>query len=922
MGADKAGGEAGGVWGGAKAFSRQLRSQQCGVVLGGIGTGGLELWDDGHFRVWQIFNNGTWTGWTGAGFRTSDEHFPAGGLHFALSTHSPDGRGIWKLQMPDHRAGRWIEEIYHSPELRFPQSIDYRARQPFAHLTYELENCPVEADLEAFTPLVPHDLDASAWPVAEFRIRLGNRTKRRVEATLAASLANVVEGFASAWARPHQIIHDQDGLTLHFPAAPADPSPAAGSMALTVTGETGELSYLPKWQAIGVNHAMFWGQLLAANRLGGDESKPAKLTELCARAKAFGWNTQDGLSRLSEAQRQELADLAAGFPDIEILRERIPLLAHADADDPRTRRDAMLEEVLITLAQDVGPFFGSVARTVALEAGQDATVQFVLTWRFPNHVMVNTGWGQVEKGVDAFDPADCLDPNLAQHMTQPGQRTAVGHWYERLGKDAAEIAGAYLARADNLQGRSADFITALHDTTLPDWLADAINDQFTSFVANGIYDRQGRFALWAGCGGCGFTELGNTFFSTFLTNVLFPDASKAQLEQLARFQARDGRMPHLLCDFNSPSGHYEDDNLKFILKVYCDWTWTGDQAYFETNWPRAQRVLEALRRLDFDGDGIPDMRGYNQDYDQWMMFGLGIYYASHWPAVLRVMAKMARWAGQMSDAQRWESEALQAASVIEENLWNGRWYSLYADNQTGRRDDSILANGLLGEWYARVMGLERSLNAKRVRSMLRAIYEHNRTPGVGLRNGWLPDGLDREAGLRDWHWNVCWMGVEYETASHLIYEGMIDEGLTVARESFERHINHGLRTNHFECGEHYIRAFTVWTVLIALAGLELDAANRRLRIVPVYKPADFRSVLLLPQGWGVFQQRLNSPQGGQVRIDWKQGELSLQRLELCRPASQVTVDGRQAPFATEAEAIIPTEALNLKPGQRLVVDLT
>ena len=120
MGADKAGGEAGGVWGGAKAFSRQLRSQQCGVVLGGIGTGGLELWDNGHFRVWQIFNNGTWTGWTGAGFRTSDEHFPAGGLHFALSTHSPDGRGIvasitnlryWQKAAPMLDAAPALEEV-------------------------------------------------------------------------------------------------------------------------------------------------------------------------------------------------------------------------------------------------------------------------------------------------------------------------------------------------------------------------------------------------------------------------------------------------------------------------------------------------------------------------------------------------------------------------------------------------------------------------------------------------------------------------------------------------------------------------------------------------------------------------------------------------------------------------------------------
>ena len=53
-----------------------------------------------------------------------------------------------------------------------------------------------------------------------------------------------------------------------------------------------------------------------------------------------------------------------------------------------------------------------------------------------------------------------------------------------------------------------------------------------------------------------------------------------------------------------------------------------------------------------------------------------------------------------------------------------------------------------------------------------------------------------------------WPGIEYQVASHLIYEGMVDEGLAIVRGLRARHSGERRNPwNEFECGNHYARSF-------------------------------------------------------------------------------------------------------------------
>jgi len=68
----------------------------------------------------------------------------------------------------------------------------FAAAYPLAQVLFRDPDCPVDARLEAFNPLVPADPDASGLPVAVLRYALHNRTGAPVTASVCASIPNFV----------------------------------------------------------------------------------------------------------------------------------------------------------------------------------------------------------------------------------------------------------------------------------------------------------------------------------------------------------------------------------------------------------------------------------------------------------------------------------------------------------------------------------------------------------------------------------------------------------------------------------------------------------------------------------------------------------------------------------------------------------
>ncbi|MCL4402255.1 MAG: glycoside hydrolase family 116 protein, partial [Acidobacteria bacterium] len=101
-----------------------------------------------------------------------------------------------------------------------------------------------------------------------------------------------------------------------------------------------------------------------------------------------------------------------------------------------------------------------------------------------------------------------------------------------------------------------------------------------------------------------------------------------------------------------------------------------------------------------------------------------------------------------------------------------------------------------------------------------------------------------------------WSGVEYQVAAHLIYEGMTDEALRIVRAVRDRH--DGLRRNPWdeaECGHHYARALSSWSLLNAFSGFAYAAPEKSLRFRPAAGAKDFRCFFASGTAWGSYRQQ-------------------------------------------------------------------
>ena len=135
----------------------------------------------------------------------------------------------------------------------------------------------------------------------------------------------------------------------------------------------------------------------------------------------------------------------------------------------------------------------------------------------------------------------------------------------------------------------------------------------------------------------------------------------------------------------------------------------------------------------------------------------------------------------------------------------------------------------------------------------------------------------------DKHWqymyfNECMSGFEWQVASHMIYEGMLKEGLSIARAIHDRY-NASLRNpyNEIECSDHYARAMASYGVFISICGFEYHGPKGHIAFSPRLMPENFKAAFITAEGWGTFsQKRQTNMQTELLCLQW--GRLNLKQM--------------------------------------------
>jgi uncharacterized protein (DUF608 family) len=226
----------------------------------------------------------------------------------------------------------------------------------------------------------------------------------------------------------------------------------------------------------------------------------------------------------------------------------------------------------------------------------------------------------------------------------------------------------------------------------------------------------------------------------------------------------------------------------------------------------------------------------------------------------------------------------------------------HPDSQMG---EGCLIDQLVGQYMSTLCDLGYLVNPDHVRTTLHSIWALNHKNS--LRN-WecfartfaLNDEgaiviCDYPPGTRPKlpfpYFSEVMTGFEYSAATLMIAEGMVSEGLQAITDIRNRY--DGVKRNPWdesEAGHHYVRAMAAWSAFLMLSGFRCVAPEKRVVAAPLWKELPFRSFWSSGRGWGML-----SLDTSEMTLAVHEGSISISEVEFIASrtsSSSVSLAGR------------------------------
>lgn len=752
-------------------------------LLGGIGTGNVSIGARGEFRDWELM------------------HHPNKGRYlpftfFAVRTEDPAGNSVTKvlesqIQPPfDWWGGAAADRLTGLP--RFTSST-MQARYPFVQVQLKDPGIPVSAQLEAFTPFVPLDADASGIPAAVLRYTIKNTTSQPLKVSVVGSMANDSSSHLADMST-HEV-RNVDGRTgLYFECPPTEVEKLKnGSVALSTTAK--DVTAKREWLRGGWwdGPQDFWDDFRDDGRLERESKYVAK-----DKINPHGWRV------------------------------------------------------------------GSLAVSEEIAADEEKVFEFILSWHYKNRP---NGWWE-KRGEATSSPQELVVPN----------------YYATKYKNAWEVAEKLATDLSELEAKSRLFSDTLYASSLPSYIIEALANNITVMRSPTTFRTgDGTFFGWEGVqDGVGSCDGTCTHVWNYAQSqaFLFPELERSARRVEFNVETDDkGKMAFRnRKTFNdAPWDHHAatDGQMGTIIRLYREWKFSGDTEFLRSVWPGAVRALEyAFTQWDSDGDFVLDSQQHNT-YDI-EFYGPNSLTNSMFYAALKAAAEMADAMGEPDRAEKYRNALALGSAKMDQILWEKDYYVQRLDNVDEYRYQygiGCLSDQLLGQMLSHVVGLGYILPEEHVKQATHSIYKYNFRESLAnhhsVQRGFT---FNDEMGLLLASWprggrpkhpfvysDEVWTGIEHQVAAHLIYEGFLDEGLTLVKAVRDR--QDGYRRSpwdEIECGHHYARSLSSWALLTALSGFKFDMVKGTVSFDPVINKESFQCFWSTGKAWGIFKQTIGN----------------------------------------------------------------
>jgi uncharacterized protein (DUF608 family) len=529
----------------------------------------------------------------------------------------------------------------------------------------------------------------------------------------------------------------------------------------------------------------------------------------------------------------------------------------------------------------------SLAVPFTLRPGQSKTIRLMIAWYVPDsHLRV---------GQDVSNPADSTVPNTATS-------TYYKPWYSGRFTTIHDVTDYWQTHYDTLRHNTELFKKAFYRSTLPPEVTEAIAANLSILKSPTVLRQtDGRFWGWEGCedqqGSCAGSCTHVWNYAQAVSH-LFPSLERS-LRQTEFFEDQNtaGHQQFRAALPIRPLAHNfyaaSDGQLGGIMKVYRDWRISGDSAWIRHLYPRIKQSLDyCIATWDPRHTGTLEEPHHNTyDIEFW---GADPMTTGFYLGALESFTTIGKYLGE--DVTAYQQLFEKGKHTMETQLYNGdyfiqkiQWTGLNAADPVVASQHSYggsysaeaaellkkegpkyqygkgcLSDGVLGDWMARVCGLDEPIDQEKVTNHLEAVYRYNEKKDLSdYSNPQRPGyALGDEGGLLLCTWpkgdklslpfvysNEVWTGIEYEVASHLIFEGKVAEGLDIVRTCRKRYDGRVRNPfDEYECGHWYARAMSSYALIEALTGVRYDAVTHTLYVDS--KVGDFTSFLSTASGFG------------------------------------------------------------------------
>ncbi len=798
-----------------------------GLNLGGIGTGGVEIWPDGRFHHWNMLNTQPWANMHGSDTPARhiiDEVVPyTGHTDFFVRVQEKGKRPVYRWLFTGNGDIIVSGHFFRHHKLFFIKStkeIEYRAEYPFAYLKYVNPDFPVDVELRAWTAFVPRNVKDSSLPGAFLDFKVRNKTNKKLEVSLVWQQQNLSGWYAPEIKQKHTKQEISNATAVRMEGSLTAPEfDTSGCMTIWAKPKSGQ-----KVTAVAANPYM--PNLIWPVHRTGDLEGPLMPERL---------------------DREEITD------------------------DPT----------------HMIPNKGWLCVKQSLKPKAEKEIQMGMTWYYPNHVSIHgtkvghmyANWFKDSADVAGYMirkrkkllqksllmPTEMMQSNLPERMKlsildQINTLTKSTHFIKsgRFGLQEGHGCCAFNTMdVDHYSSYGLSILMpALRETVLD--MQTEIADPETGKIHHGLPGSVEEIST--------DDKRGYRRWDCSVQYILqvYRDAKWAGNRELMErcWPAAKRAMEVIIdLDFYNMGLPYTNGGI-----TYDHWHMKGLVTYMVNLYLAALKAIEdmadnymnepetAERMRDLYEKGRKSMEEHFWNGQQYLLF-----------YDIR-SNKCEEEEGELSEDQYFKLKKPRSCCDKPENC-------------VEIRDTGLMTDAINGHTTAQVMGLGPILKKSRVKKHLQLVMKRNAQDETqAVVNGTYPDGhfLD---GFPFMQWQTPWTGTEYFLSAQLYCNGLVKEGDKVIDMVFDRHVREGMRFDQSECSNHYARPLSIFAAYAARLGLDIDEINNHLSIIPPTPENAYEGLLLTSVATGRLKTKSTSKKTATI-IEILDGQLNIKTLTL------------------------------------------